>query len=148
MSWEQASYQLVLGVHRPALSSTSSPSISLGAPHFPCQDTVPSQGPMTPRLQMGLRAQNGRDTVSWSDSWAPGSPTSGPGAPHFSVSLTRQWEASQVALVVKKPPANAGDMRDEGSIPGWGRSPAGGNGNPLQDSCLENPMDRGAWRTI
>ena len=42
----------------------------------------------------------------------------------------------------KKPPANAGDM---GSIPGWGRSPGGGNGNPLQYSCLGNPMDRGAW---
>ena len=42
--------------------------------------------------------------------------------------------------VVKNPPANAGDM---GSIPGWGRSPGGGNGNPLQRSCLENPMDRG-----
>ena len=52
--------------------------------------------------------------------------------------------ASQVALVVKNPPANAGYVRDVGSIPGLGRSP--GNGNPLQYSCLENPMDRGAWR--
>ena len=43
---------------------------------------------------------------------------------------------------VKNPLANVGDM---GSIPGWGRSPGGGNGNPLQYSCLENPMDRGAW---
>ena len=49
--------------------------------------------------------------------------------------------ASQVALVVKNPPANAGDM---GLIPGLGRSPTGGNGNPLHYSCLENPMDRGA----
>ena len=47
--------------------------------------------------------------------------------------------------MVKNPPANAGDARDEGSIPGSGRSPGGGNGNPLQYSCLENPMDRGAW---
>ena len=47
--------------------------------------------------------------------------------------------------VVKNPPANAGDARDVGLIPGWGRSPGGGNGNPLQFSCLENPMDRGAW---
>ena len=45
--------------------------------------------------------------------------------------------------MVKNPPASAGDM---GSIPGSGRSPAEGNGNPLQYSCLENPMDRGAWR--
>ena len=53
--------------------------------------------------------------------------------------------ASQVALVVKNSPANAGDIRDLGSIPGLGRCPGKGNGNPLQDSCLENPMDGGAW---
>ena len=52
--------------------------------------------------------------------------------------------ASQVALVVKNLPANVGDVRDTGSIPGWGRSPRRGNGNP-QYSCLKNPMDRGAW---
>ena len=49
--------------------------------------------------------------------------------------------------VVKNPPANAGDIRDSGSIPGSGRSPGGGHGNPLQYSRLENPMDRGAWQT-
>ena len=48
--------------------------------------------------------------------------------------------------MVKNPPANAGDIRDSGSIPGSGRSPGGGHGNPLQCSCLENPMDRQAWR--
>ena len=47
--------------------------------------------------------------------------------------------------MVKNPPANAGDVRDTDSIPGSGRSPGGGHGDPLQDSCLENPMDRGAW---
>ena len=52
---------------------------------------------------------------------------------------------SQVALVVKNPPANAGDIRDAGSIPQSGKSPGGGHGNPLQYSCLENPMDGGAW---
>ena len=52
---------------------------------------------------------------------------------------------SQVALVVKNLPANAGDIRDMGLIPGSGRSPGRGNGNPLQCSCLENPMDTGAW---
>ena len=51
-----------------------------------------------------------------------------------------------MALVVKNPPANAGDVRDEGSIPGLGRSPGEGNDNPVQQSCLENPMDRGAWQ--
>ena len=53
--------------------------------------------------------------------------------------------ASQVAQVVKNLPANAGDLRDVGSIPELGRSPGGGHGNPLQYSCLENPMDREAW---
>ena len=51
-----------------------------------------------------------------------------------------------VVLVVKNPPANAGDTRDAGSVPGSGKFPEGGHGNPLQYSCLENPMDRGAWR--
>ena len=55
------------------------------------------------------------------------------------------FRASQVALVVKNPPANAGDLRNAGSIPGSGRFPGKGHGNPLQYSCLENPMDRGAW---
>ena len=48
--------------------------------------------------------------------------------------------------MVKNPPANAGDSRDEGLIPGSGRSSGVGNGNPFQYSCLENPMDRGTWR--
>ena len=51
-----------------------------------------------------------------------------------------------MALVVKNLPANARDVRDAGSIPGSGRAPGGGHGNPLQYSCLENSMDRGAWR--
>ena len=48
--------------------------------------------------------------------------------------------------VLKNPPANAGDTRDAGLIPGWGRSPEVRNGNPLQYSCLKNPMDREAWQ--
>ena len=56
--------------------------------------------------------------------------------------------APQVALVLKNPPATAGDIRDLGLIPGSGRSSGGGNGNPLQYSCLKNPMDRGAWQAI
>ena len=55
-------------------------------------------------------------------------------------------EASQVALVERNLPANAGDTREAGSIPGLERSPGVGNGNPLQYSCLEHPMDRGAWQ--
>ena len=56
------------------------------------------------------------------------------------------YMASEVVLVVKNVPTNAGDAGDLGCIPGLGRSPGGGHGNPLQYSCLENPMDRGAWR--
>ena len=73
---------------------------------------------------------------------------------HFSwVKLSRSriagsYKSSQVALVVKNPPANAGDSGNAGSIPGSGRSPGEGHGNPLQFSCLENPTDRGAWRAI
>jgi len=48
--------------------------------------------------------------------------------------------------VVKNPSPDAGDIRDVGLIPGWGRSLGGGHGNPLQYSCLENPMDRGVWQ--
>ena len=51
-----------------------------------------------------------------------------------------------MALAVKNPPANAGDIRDVSSIPGLGRSPGGGLGNPLQYSCLENLMGRGAYQ--
>ena len=50
--------------------------------------------------------------------------------------------------MVKNLSANAGDIRDMGSIPGSGRPPGGGHGNSIQYSCLENPMDRGAWQAI
>ena len=51
-------------------------------------------------------------------------------------------------LVITNPPANAGDVRNSVSIPGLGRSPGGGHGNPLQYSGLKNPMDRGVWQAI
>ena len=57
----------------------------------------------------------------------------------------RLKRASQVALIVRNLPANVGDLRDAGLIPGLGRCPGGMHGKPLQYSCLENPMDRGAW---
>ena len=61
----------------------------------------------------------------------------------------RHTGTSQGALVVKNPPANAGDLRDIGFIPGLGRSPGGGHGNPLQYSCLENPIYRGTcWAIV
>ena len=56
--------------------------------------------------------------------------------------------ASQVALVVKKPPAISGEARDVHSVPGSGRSPGGGHDNSLQYSCLDDPMERGAWQAI
>ena len=65
--------------------------------------------------------------------------------PHFSSSLDSKW-ASQVVLVVKNVLANAGDVRDTGSIPGSGRCLGERHSNPFQYSCLENLMDRGAWQ--
>ena len=59
--------------------------------------------------------------------------------------LQQKYLASQVALVEKNPPANAGDVKDVGLIPQLGRSRGGGHGNPPQYSCLKNPMNRGAW---
>ena len=56
-----------------------------------------------------------------------------------------QQQASKLKLVVKSPPANAGGIRDVGSIPGSGRSPGGMHGNPLQCSSLKKSVDRGAW---
>ena len=88
-----------------------------------------------------------------SPAWAGGVfPVAPPGKPTCELicvnktycSRTDCW-ASQVALVVKSLPASAGDIRDTGLIPGSGRSPGGENGNPLQSSCLENPVGRGSW---
>ena len=68
-------------------------------------------------------------------------------APRGHLSGPVRWlRPSQADLVVKNLPANAGESRDTGSIPESGRSLGVGNGNPLQYSCLENSMDRGAWR--
>ena len=67
-------------------------------------------------------------------------------------SLTRNWNCIPCfpgGTSSKETPANSGDLRDSGLIPGWGRAPGGGHGNPLQYSCLEKPMDRGAlWATV
>ena len=64
---------------------------------------------------------------------------------HFNEKISLFW-AFWVVLVVKNPLVKEGDLRDSNSIPGLGKSPGGGHGNPLQYSCLENPMDRGAWQ--
>ena len=65
----------------------------------------------------------------------------------FNSYLLSAW-ASQVALAVKNPPANAEDTRDVGLIPRWGRSPGEGNGSTIQHSCLENSVGRGAWWAV
>ncbi|XP_060265521.1 coiled-coil domain-containing protein 25 isoform X8 [Ovis aries] len=65
---------------------------------------------------------------------------------YSSLMKAENMSSNQVAKVIKNPPANAGDTRDVGLIPGLGGSPGGRNSNPLQHSCLENPMDRGAWQ--
>ena len=71
------------------------------------------------------------------------------GFPDFVALIASVPEASQVVLVVKDPPSKAGDITDAGSILGSGRSPGGGQGYPLQYSCLENPMDRViCWATV
>ena len=93
-----------------------------------------------------------RALFSWFLSF-PGEAQADPGLPLLSL-LTLKGQiqnfnpqgTSQVALVVKSLPAKAWDIEDMGLILGSGRSPGGGHGNPLQYSCLENPMDRGAWR--
>ena len=64
---------------------------------------------------------------------------------HRNISFLLGYWPSQMALVVKNLPANAGDARDMSSIPGSGRFSGVGNGNPLQYSCLENPIDKGDW---
>ena len=75
-----------------------------------------------------------------------GGPGSTPQSPAWMKNiLLLNPQGSQLVLVVKKPSANVGDIRDAGSLPGSGRSPGGGHGNPLQYSCLQNPMDRGVW---
>ena len=58
------------------------------------------------------------------------------------------YASTQVVLMVKNPPANAGDMRDAGVILGLGKTPGEGSGNPLQYPCLDHSMDRGAWRAM
>ena len=64
---------------------------------------------------------------------------------HVRSKSSEEWDFPG-GSVVQNPPANAGDAEDAGSIPGLGRYPRGGNGNPVQYCCLGNPMDRGAWR--
>ena len=92
--------------------------------HFLLQGIFPTQGSNSGLLQ-------GRFLMFW--------------ATTYGRCYAKLW-VSQVVLVVKNLPADERDTRDASSIPGSGRSPREGNGNPLHYSCLENLMDRGAWR--
>ena len=65
---------------------------------------------------------------------------------HREKARTQIWDHAEMALALKTLPASAGDLRKVGSVPGSRRSPGGRHGNPLQYSCLKNPMDRGAWQ--
>ena len=86
-------------------------------------------------------------SVQWphSQAWGPTAHRKPPSIVLLNDRHAFLWVCMQVISVVRNPPAMVGDTRDTGSTPGSGRSPRGGNGNPLQYSCLENPMDRGAW---
>ena len=112
-------------------------------------------GPWDPPVASACRlvAECHRCTKNGKKCWDPGPRLPDWATPSCTVCscseiLTGYTKASQVALVVKNLPANAGDIRDTGLIPGLGRSPGGGHGNPLQYSCLENPMDKGSWQAI
>ena len=118
------------------------------------------KGPALPRQPLGEQGAFWIRALSnqvYSIPCSHGNPTTRPALRGACLPQIREGQKSQLPVspalqasesfpggsMVKNPPANAGDT---GSIPGSGRSPGEGNGNPLQNSCLENPMDRGAWR--
>ena len=106
----------------------------------------PKEGALEPLML--LRSPAGLTTSRWSEWW--GEAALWEWALNLQNLILSQGDvrirASLVAPVLKNPPANARDTRDVGLTPGSGRSPGGGHNNPLQSSCLRNPMDRGAWR--
>ena len=112
-------------------------------------DLVPVPGPLTVDVAWGRISASSWKRALWMEEKKKKNSCYRQG--RWNCFLT-QWNvnggAPQVALVVKNSPANAGDIRNLGSIPWSGRSPGKGSGNPLQYSYLENPMDRGVWWTI
>ena len=100
---------------------------------------------------MGVRCD---DSSTWRHTLAPSSPQQVDTLCGFSSPRTRDakdpredvWKENSCYFTLRQSKEPACNNRDTGSIPGWGKSPGGGHGNLLQYSCLENPMDRGAWR--
>ena len=127
-----------------------SPSVSSPSPHQPHPDAEKGVSLLFPAFPAGTPARRGVEEPSrvkplpgaWRGDFL--SQTQLPAAPRRSPLLFTRFLALSQAL--KNLLANAGGVRDTVSIPGPGRSPGGGHGNPPQFSCLENPMDRGAWR--
>ena len=108
-----------------------------------CAGPPRTPAPAAGRVQIPRPAQaqelSSRVNTAWGD---PADPRV---LPLLSIFFYKVWTCFQVALVVKNPPANAGYIRDVGSIPAWRRCSGGEHGSPLQYPCLENPMGRGAW---
>ena len=105
---------------------------------FSSPGDLPNPGiePRSPTLQAEALTSDTREAIKlWVNGYM------------YTQTHTHTHGGSLVAQLVKNPPASAGDVRDVGSVPGSGRSPEEGNGNPLRSSCLENPTDRGAWQT-
>ena len=137
-------YYTVRGISRPQYWS--------GQP-FPSPGDLPDPGiePRSPTLQVDslpAEPQGSPRILGWVASpfsSKSSQPKDWTRVPCIASGFFTIWAISE-AQVVRKPPANAGDLRDVGLIPGLGRSPGEGNDNPLQYPCLENPMDRGAWQ--
>ena len=121
------------GLHELCEGLVSHPWTQHGVPSFHCGNDMITDSPLAPsRCQKHGQWCTDRCTPEWD--------------PLLFIYSWNFIRAFQVVLVIKNLHANAGDVRDAGLIPGLGRSPGEGNGNPLQYSCLENPMDRGAWQ--
>ena len=115
-------------------------------PLFPCHTSIQA-GLVLPQCRESLMLELGSAYKSLLIDWFSCSLVDGKGL--ILLPGSKLKGTSLVMLVVKNLPANTGDIRNLGSVPGSGRSPGGGHGNPLQYSCLENPKDRGAcWATV
>ena len=107
----------------------------LSLPHYWAHKTRAGPSAMVSLFKVGL--DEGRDRYGFQEA--------SPQSLYLSLVTSDLHKRLRGTKLVKNLPANAGDARDSGLVPGPEESPGGGNGNPLQYSCLRNPMDRGAW---